>query len=716
MWNSLVKNSSQTVEIKDKTNEKKPYLEQNISNHKLDRWDKKANTNTSPEMKISCNVEKGTSLVKNSSQTVEIKDKTNEKKPYLEQNISNHKLDRWDKKANTNTSPEMKISCNVEKGTSLVKNSSQTVEIKDKTNEKKPYLEQNISNHKLDRWDKKANTNTSPEMKISCNVEKGTSLVKNSSQTVEIKDKTNEKKPYLEQNISNHKLDRWDKKANTNTSPEMKISCNVEKGTSLVKNSSQTVEIKDKTNEKKPYLEQNISNHKLDRWDKKANTNTSPEMKISCNVEKGTSLVKNSSQTVEIKDKTNEKKPYLEQNISNHKLDRWDKKANTNTSPEMKISCNVKQGTSLVKNSSQTVEIKDKTNEKKPYLEQNISNHKLDRWDKKANTNTSPEMKISCNVEKGTSLVKNSSQTVEIKDKTNEKKPYLEQNISNHKLDRWDKKANTNTSPEMKISCNVKQGTSLVKNSSQTVEIKDKTNEKKPYLEQNISNHKLDRWDKKANTNTSPEMKISCNVEKGTSLVKNSSQTVEIKDKTNEKKPYLEQNISNHKLDRWDKKANTNTSPEMKISCNVEKGTSLVKNSSQTVEIKDKTNEKKPYLEQNISNHKLDRWDKKANTNTSPEMKISCNVKQGTSLVKNSSQTVEIKDKTNEKKPYLEQNISNHKLDRWDKKANTNTSPEMKISCNVKRHFFSKAQTVEIKDKTNEKKPYLEQNIVLTIN
>ena len=43
-------------------------------------------------------------------------------------------------------------------------------------------------------------------------------------------------------------------------------------------------------------------------------------------------------------------------------------------------------------------------------------------------------------------------------------------------------------------------------------------------------------------------------------------------------------------------------------------------------------------------------------------MKISCNVKQGTSLVKNSSQTVEIKDKTNEKKPYLEQNIYNHKL------------------------------------------------------
>ena len=100
----------------------------------------------------------------------------------------------------------------------------------------------------------------------------------------------------------------------------------------------------------------------------------------------------------------------------------------------------------------------------------------------------------------------------------------------------------------MKISCNVKQGTSLVKNSSQTVEIKDKTNEKKPYLEQNISNHKLDASHIKANTNTSPEMKISCNVKQGTSLVKNSSQTVEIKDKINEKKA-ISRNISNHKLD-----------------------------------------------------------------------------------------------------------------------------------------------------------------------
>ena len=121
--------------------------------------------------------------------------------------------------------------------------------------------------------------------------------------------------------------------------------------------------------------------------------------------------------------------------------------------------------------------------------------------------------------------------------------------ITKYKQIKSDQKSNTNTSPEMKISFNVKQGTSLVKNSSQTVEVKDKTNEKKPYLEQNICNHKLDRSHQKAYTNTSPEMKISCNVKQGTSSVKNSSQTVEIKHKTNKKKPYLEQNISNHKLD-----------------------------------------------------------------------------------------------------------------------------------------------------------------------
>ena len=109
--------------------------------------------------------------------------------------------------------------------------------------------------------------------------------------------------------------------------------------------------------------------------------------------------------------------------------------------------------------------------------------------------------------------------------------------ITKYKQIRSDQKANTNTSPEMKISCNVKQGTSSGKNSSQTVEIKDKTNEKKPYLEQNISNHKLDKSDQKANTNNSPEIKISHNAEQATPSEKISSQTVEIKDKTNEKKP-----------------------------------------------------------------------------------------------------------------------------------------------------------------------------------
>ena len=203
--------------------------------------------------------------------------------------------------------------------------------------------------------------------------------------------------------------------------------------------------------------------------------------------------------------------------------------------------------------------------------------------------------------------------------------------ITKYKQIRSDQKANTNTSPEMKISFKVKQGTSSGKNSLQTVEIKDKTNEKKPYLEQNISDHKLDRSDKKANTNTSTQMKISHNAEQATSSEKISSQTVEIKDKTNQKKPYLEQNISNHKLGRSDEKANTNTSTEMNISHNAEQATSAEKISSQTVEIKDKTNQKKPYLEQNISNDKLDRSHQKANTKNQTEIKIFHNVDQDTS-------------------------------------------------------------------------------------
>ena len=65
-------------------------------------------------------------------------------------------------------------------------------------------------------------------------------------------------------------------------------------------------------------------------------------------------------------------------------------------------------------------------------------------------------------------------------------------------------------------------------------------------------------------------------------------------------------------------------------------------------------------------------------------MKILQNVK-----IKNSSQTVEIRNKTNERKQCQKQNIFNNKLERSDQKANTNTSAEMKISQNVKQdtHF-----------------------------
>ena len=70
-------------------------------------------------------------------------------------------------------------------------------------------------------------------------------------------------------------------------------------------------------------------------------------------------------------------------------------------------------------------------------------------------------------------------------------------------------------------------------------------------------------------------------------------------------------------------------------------------------------------------------------------MKISQNVKQDTSSSeKNSSQTVEIRNKTNERKQCQKQNIFNNKLERSDQKANTNASAEMKISQNVKQDTF----------------------------
>ena len=88
----------------------------------------------------------------------------------------------------------------------------------------------------------------------------------------------------------------------------------------------------------------------------------------------------------------------------------------------------------------------------------------------------------------------------------------------------------------MKISHNLKQDTSSEKNNSKTVEIRNKTNERKQCQKQNIFNNKLERSAQKANTNTSAKMKISQNAKQDTSSEKNSSQTVEIRNKTNERK------------------------------------------------------------------------------------------------------------------------------------------------------------------------------------
>ena len=88
----------------------------------------------------------------------------------------------------------------------------------------------------------------------------------------------------------------------------------------------------------------------------------------------------------------------------------------------------------------------------------------------------------------------------------------------------------------MKISQNVKQDTSSSENSSQTVEIRNKTNEIKQCQKQNIFNNKLERSDQKANTNFSAEMKKSQNVKQDTSSEMNNSKTVEIGKKTNERK------------------------------------------------------------------------------------------------------------------------------------------------------------------------------------
>ena len=85
----------------------------------------------------------------------------------------------------------------------------------------------------------------------------------------------------------------------------------------------------------------------------------------------------------------------------------------------------------------------------------------------------------------------------------------------------------------MKISQNVKQDTSSSENSTQSVEIRNKTNERKQCQKQNIFNNKLERSDQKANTNFSAQMKKSQNVKQDTSSEMNNSKTVEIGNKTN---------------------------------------------------------------------------------------------------------------------------------------------------------------------------------------
>ena len=83
----------------------------------------------------------------------------------------------------------------------------------------------------------------------------------------------------------------------------------------------------------------------------------------------------------------------------------------------------------------------------------------------------------------------------------------------------------------MKISHNLKQDTS----SKRIVykQLKSKTKQmKENNVEKNKFNNKLERSHQKANTNTSGKMKISHNLNKDTSSKKNSSQTVEIKNKT----------------------------------------------------------------------------------------------------------------------------------------------------------------------------------------
>ena len=99
-------------------------------------------------------------------------------------------------------------------------------------------------------------------------------------------------------------------------------------------------------------------------------------------------------------------------------------------------------------------------------------------------------------------------------------------------------------------------------------------------------------------------------------------------------------------------------------------------------------------------------------------MKISQNVKQDTSSSENSSQTVEIRNKTNEIKQCQKQKIFNNKLERSDQKANTNFSVERKISQDVKQILLQKRKVhKQLKSEAKQKKEgNVKNKTYLTIN
>ena len=93
-------------------------------------------------------------------------------------------------------------------------------------------------------------------------------------------------------------------------------------------------------------------------------------------------------------------------------------------------------------------------------------------------------------------------------------------------------------------------------------------------------------------------------------------------------------------------------------------------------------------------------------------------MKQDTSSSENSSQKVEIRNNTTERRKCQKQKIFNNKKERSDQKANTNFSAEMKISQDVKQillqkrivHKQLKLETKQMKQSNVKNKTYLTIN------